>query len=181
MTGRPAYPVLAVLLLVAAAVECARPEADASRAPTPSSVDSALTVLGRRVPPALLNRYVAGKVGFTSRGGEMRCAYVLLGVTGDRVFVNTLCLELVRDGDSLAAGSGRAGPVALRFAFERDSVRIVSHEVPADGNRHAASIRRIFPPEVAERIFARAGERGWRLEYYLRGEAAARHGLRPAS
>jgi hypothetical protein len=98
------------------------------RAAAPSlAVDSAFTVAGRSVPPLLLNRYVAEHEGFTSRGGEMRCAYVPLGQEGERLFINTLCLELVRDGDTLAPGSGRGGPVALRVVPAGDSVRVVSH------------------------------------------------------
>jgi hypothetical protein len=147
-----------------------------------SSIDSAFTVAGRRVPAALLNEYVARRLGFTSRGGEMRCAYAPLGAEGDRVFVSTACLEFVRDGDSLAVSSGRGGPVALRIAARGDSVWVVSHEVPADGGGHAASIRRIFPPDVVRRIFAPTpvhNARASQLGYYLRGEAAARLGLRP--
>jgi hypothetical protein len=147
-----------------------------------ASIDSVLTIAGRRVPPALLNRYVAEQEGFTSRGGRMRCAYVPLAVADDRVFLNTLCLELVHDGDSLTVGSGRGSAIALRIGVQGDSVRVISHETPGDGNRHMPDIRRIFPPDVVERILepvhannARVGM----LEAYLRGDAAVRLGLRP--
>jgi hypothetical protein len=71
--------------------------------------------------------------------------------------------------------------VALRLAADGDSVRVVAHEVPADGGGHAASIRRIFPAEVAARILAAATDPGPRpgaLEAHLRAEAAARLGAR---
>jgi hypothetical protein len=170
----------AVLLHTAVSGACRDRE---GRAPAPSpAVDSAFTVAGRRVPPPLLNRYVAEHEGFTSRGGEMRCAYVPLGQEGDRLFINTLCLELVRDGDTLASGSGRGGPVALRVAPAGDSVRVVEHEVPADGGEHAASVRRIFPAAVVDRIFAPTAVHNARadtLETHLRAAAAARLGVRP--
>ncbi len=176
------HPIIG-LVLAAPIAACTGPRGDdAAQIASPSSVDSTLTVAGRTVSPALINRYVAQRLGFTSRGGQMRCAYTPLGVDGDRLFVSTLCLELFRDGDSLATGSGRGGPVALRVAAEGDSVRVVSHEVPMDGGGHAESIRRIFPPGVVERIFAPTSVHNahvGRLEYYLRGEAAARLGLRP--
>ena len=169
-------PVIRLLLLLAAAA-CA----GGGEAPTASTaVDSAFTVGGRPVPPALLNGYVARHEGFTSRGGAMRCAYTPLGQEDDRLFVYTLCLELVREGDSLAAGSGRGGPVALRVVREGDSVRVASHEVPADGGGQAASIRRIFPGPVAQQIFAPAAfhiARVDTLQAHLRAEAAARAGL----
>ena len=147
-----------------------------------ASIDSVLTVAGRRVPPAILNRYVADNLGFTSRNGEMRCAYVPLGVERDRVFLSTLCLELVDAGDSLATGSGRGGPVALRIALDSNTVRVAAHEVPEDGNRYLPSVRRIFPPAIVDRITEPVPEHNARvgmLEAFLRGEAAARLGLRP--
>lgn len=57
---------------------------------------------------------------------------------------------------------------------------MLSHEVPADGNQHGPSIR--LPAEVVERIVAPIrvhNAQVGRLEYYLRGEAAFRLGLRP--
>ena len=174
------------LVLAGAGVAACRtaPDADSVAAGSAASIDSTFAVGGRLVRPALLNEYVARRLGFTSRGGEMRCAYTPLGTSGDRVFVNMLCLELVRDGDTLAVGSGRGGPVAVRIGSDGDSVRVLSHEAPADGGGHAASIRRIFPPDIAARIFAPAAAHNvlaGRLEYYLRGEAALRLGLRPPS
>ncbi len=176
------YALAGGLLIASAVMACSdRNERDAASNPF-ASIDSVLTVGGRRVPPAVLNRYVADNVGFTSRGGEMRCAYLPLGVEQDRVFVNTLCLELIDAGDSLVTGSGRGGPIALKTVVEDNSVRVASHEVPEDGNRYTPSIRRIFPRAIAEQIVetdrahnARVGM----LEAYLRGEAAARLGLRP--
>jgi hypothetical protein len=184
--GRDVSPVrriahLAFAFAIVPAASCADNETRDDFPPTPLSVDSTLTVVGRRVPPALLNRYVAQQLGFTSQGGEMRCAYLPLGVAEDRVFLNTLCLELVRAGDSLTIGSGRGGPVALRLQVDANSVRVVSHEAPVDGGGHAASIRRIFPPLIADRVFARVPDHNAAtlLQSYLWGEAATRLGLRP--
>jgi hypothetical protein len=160
---------------------------DACRDPDTSrnslaSIDSVLTVNGRRVPPAVLNRYVADNEGFTSRDGEMRCAYVPLGVERDRVFLTTLCLELVDAGDSLVTGSGRGMPIALKIAIDSNTIRVVSHQAPEDGNRYLPSVRRIFPPAIVDRIIEPGPEHNARvlmLEAYLRGDAAARLGLRP--
>lgn len=169
-------------LFVTLAANGCRDDDDHGRGNPLASIDSVLTVSGRRVPPAILNRYVADKLGFTSRNGEMRCAYVPLGVERDRVFLTTLCLELVDAGDSLATGSGRGGPLALRIATDSNAVRVASHEAPEDGNRHLPSIRRIFPPAIVDRITEPAADHNTRvgmLEAFLRGEAAARLGLRP--
>jgi hypothetical protein len=169
-------------LLVALAAGACRDD-DRARFSNPLvSIDSILTVGGRRVPSAVLNRYVADNEGFTSRNGEMRCAYVPLGVDGERVFLQTLCLELVDAGDSLATGSGRGGPIALTVAVDSTLVRVVAHETPEDGNRYRPSVRRIFPSAIADRILEpdeALDARTALLEPYLRGDAAARLGLRP--
>ena len=183
MTGRALTRVLPALLgmfLGALAIDACR-DPDTSRNAL-ASIDSVLTVSGRRVPPAILNRYVADNEGFTSRNGEMRCAYVPLGVERDRVFLTTLCLELVDAGDSLVTGSGRGMPIALKIVIDSNTVRVVSHQAPEDGNRYLPSVRRIFPPAIVDRIIEPGSEHNARvvmLEAYLRGDAAARLGLRP--
>ena len=169
----------ATALLIASAIGACRDGDNATRSNPLASIDSTLTVAGRRVPPAILNRYVADNEGFTSRNGEMRCAYVPLGVEQDRVFLNTLCLEFVDAGDSLVTGAGRGMPLALRIAVDSHTVRVASHEAPEDGDRYLPSLRRIFPPAIVERITAQHNARVGMLEAYLRGDAAARLGLRP--
>jgi hypothetical protein len=164
------------------AVNACRDGSNAVRSNPLASIDSTLTIAGRRVPPAILNRYVADNEGFTSRNGEMRCAYVPLGVEQDRVFLNTLCLEFVDAGDSLVTGAGRGMPLALRITVDSHTVRVASHEAPEDGDRYLPSLRRIFPPAIVERITEQGAEHNARvgmLEAYLRGDAAARLGLRP--
>jgi hypothetical protein len=181
LMAREAFCVVGVGLFVASAAVACNDDGRSTGNPN-ASIDSVLTINGRRIPPAVLNRSVADNVGFTSRNGEMRCAYVPLGVAEDRVFLETLCLELVDTGDSLATGSGRGGPIALRIAVDENAIRVASHEVPQDGNRYGPSVRRIFPPRIADRILdAHQGHKAHvgMLEAYLRGDAAARLGLRP--
>jgi hypothetical protein len=84
----------------------------------------------------------------------MQCAYLPLGQDSTSIYLNSLCLELVPDGDSSATGSGRGGPVALRIGVENDSVRVRSHQVPVDGGGHLASVRRILPAGIVDRIEA---------------------------
>jgi hypothetical protein len=178
MASRQAF--LTALLVASATAACR--DGSKQRSNPLASIDSTLTVGGRRVPPAILNRYVADNEGFTSRNGEMRCAYVPLGVEQDRVFLSTLCLELVDAGDSLATGSARGMPLALRIAVDSNTVRVASHEAPEDGDRYRPSVRRIFPPPIVDRITEQGPEHNARvgmLEAFLRGEAAARLGLRP--
>ena len=123
--------------------------------PAPSTaVDSAFTIDGRQIVPSSLNEYIASHLGFSSRGGAPQCAYLPLGQDSTLLFLNSLCLELIAEGDSVAVGSGRGGPVALHVGVEGDSVRVRSHETPVDGGDYRASVRRIFPARIAERILS---------------------------
>ena len=180
-----------VLLAVALIAACA-PDGSTNRVPA-APIDAPLVVEGVILDPARVNRHLASRIGFTSRGGQMRCAYVPLGSAVPasdslrgrarivRLPLSTLCLELVREGDSLAAGSGRGGPVAVTVIAEGDSLRLTDVDVPPDGGGHAAGIRRIFPPEIADRILVRtAGQHNAEsgaLEAQLREEAATRLGV----
>ena len=189
-------PTRAATLAVAALVASSLVPACASdRAPEWShapATDAPFVVGGRPLEAARLNGHIAKRLGFTSRGGEMRCAYLPLGQMDPapgagqrsrivRLYVSTLCLEFVRDADSLASGSGRGGPAAVTVILEGDSLRLADVEVPPDGGGHAAGVRRIFPPAIAARILDRPigsqnVERGV-LEARLRSEAARRLGL----
>jgi hypothetical protein len=189
-TSRAASGVVA-LIAISLASACA---SDRTPEPSPSPTADAPFVLdGRPLDPARLNAHVAQRIGFTSRGGEMRCAYLPLGQTEPvpdsgrrqarvaRVYLSTLCLELVRDADSLASGSGRGGPVAVTVMLEGDSLGLAEVVVPPDGGGHAAGVRRIFPPAIAARILRPTIESSSpepsALEARLRSEAARRLGV----
>lgn len=140
-------------------------------------VDPPLTVAGVVAPPDSLNGYIATHAGFTSRGGEMRCAYTPLGQREDRVYLWALCLELLREGDHLVRGSGLSAPFALRLRTDGGVARVVALERPRDGDQYATSIRRIFPITTWPRIFDGAASnraRGAALEAALQRAAAAR-------
>ena len=172
-------------------VPACAPDRAPERSPAPDA-DVPFVFGGRPLDAARLNGHIAKRLGFTSRGGEMRCAYLPLGQTDPapdagqqsrivRVYVSTLCLELVRDADSLASGSGRGGPAAVTVILEGDSLQLADVEVPPDGGGHAAGVRRIFPAAIAARILDRPiGRRNAEsgvLEARLRSEAARRLGV----
>src|SRR5829696_398942 len=140
-----------VASLAGALLACAKTDV---ALPVSMAIDSAFTVEGHPIPPAALNRYIAERLGFTSRGGAMQCAYLPLGQDSTLVYVNSLCLELMAQDDSVVTGSGRGGPIALRVGIEGDSVRVRSHQVPIDGGGHLASMRGIFPARIVDRIVA---------------------------
>jgi hypothetical protein len=150
---------------------------------SPDAINTPFTVSGARVEPESLNTYLAAHRGFTSRGGEMRCAYTPLGQHGTRVFVRALCTELVAVDGALVNGSAMNLPAAFEIVVEGSRARVAGVEVPRDGDGYAASIRRIFPAATWPAIFANGirDQAIVRLERQLRLEAAARLGLPPAA
>jgi hypothetical protein len=147
------------------------------------AINKPFSVNGALVEAESLNMYLATHRGFTSKGGEMRCAYRPLGQSGAKVFVWAICTELLAVGGSLISGSGMGLPAAFEIKVDSGRARIVGVEVPQDGNRYAPSIRRIFPATIWPSIFADGGRDPARagLEDHLRREAAARFGLPAAA
>ena len=147
------------------------------------TINKPFTVDGARVEPDSLNGYLAANRGFTSKGGEMRCAYRPLGQSGTKVFVWAVCSELLAVDGRLIDGSGMSLPAAFKIEVDSGRTRIVGVEEPQDGNRYAPSIRRIFPASTWPAIFADRGPEhpAEGLEIYLRRQAAARFGLPAAA
>ena len=150
---------------------------------SPTAINQPFTVNGAIVEPDSLNAYLAAHRGFTSRGGEMRCAYSPLGQQGTRVFVWAVCNELLAVDGRLVEGSGMARAAAFEIEVDSMRAKVVSVEVPEDGNRYAPSIRRIFPQSIWQQIFEATGrdrQRGVALAQHLRAQAEARLRSAPA-
>ena len=169
---------VAIAVLFAALLACVACRRHESRA----AVNQPFTIKGVVVEPDSLNAYLAAHRGFTSRDGEMKCAYYPLGQEGTRVFVQTICIELLAVDGQLVEGSGMALPAAFEIETDGGLARVAGVEIPGDGNRWAPSIRRIFPPSVWQQIFeatARERQRGAALHNHLRAEAAVSLGIPP--
>jgi hypothetical protein len=182
------------LLSLATIVGCG---ADHVRPPESGAVNAPLRVARRPLEAARLSAHLSAELGFTSRGGTMECAYLPLGQgpvhptsnpprsTAAEVFLETLCLEFVRQGDSLVEGSGRGGPVVVTVLAGRNELRLDSVVVPPDGGGYAAGVRRLFPSSIAERILERDPQehnaRVAALAARLRADAATRLGIRTSA
>ena len=79
------------------------------------SINNPFTVSGVRVEPDSLNAYLAAHRGFTSRGGEMRCAYRPLGQERNRVFVWAICSELLAIDGHLVDGAGIRASLVSKY------------------------------------------------------------------
>jgi hypothetical protein len=169
----------ASLFILAALTGCGGAQTNQSA----GAINQSFSVAGVRVEPDSLNAYLAKNRGFTSKGGEMRCAYRPLGQRETKVFVWAICSELLAVNGRLINGSGMGLPAAFEIKVESGRPRIVGVEVPRDGSGYGASIRRIFPSTTWPAIFAdgRREQPGAGLDDYLRREAAARFGLPAAA
>jgi hypothetical protein len=147
------------------------------------TINEPFIVNGARVDPDSLNAYLAVHRGFTSKGGEMRCAYRPLGQSGTRVFVYAVCSELLAVDGRLISGSGMSLPAAFEMDVDSGHPHIVGVEVPQDGSGYGPSIRRIFPASTWPAIFAdrTRGHPAAGLEGYLRREAVTRFALPAAA
>src|SRR6266550_3829017 len=121
MQTRPHYALLFAGSL--AFIGCRRSE-------NPIAINQPFTVDGVLVEPDSLNAYLAAHQGFTSRGGEMRCAYSPLGQQGKRVFVWAVCNELLAVDGRLVEGSGMALAAAFNIEVDRNRARVVGVDVP---------------------------------------------------
>ena len=167
-------------IALAALVACSERQENQSA----SAMNQQFIVNGVSIEPDSLNAYLIAHRGFTSRGGEMRCAYAPLGQQGTRVFVWAVCGEHLAVDGQLFDGSGMSLPAAFEMEIEGTRARVRGVEVPEMGNRYAPSIRRIFPESIWPQIFGaneRYRQRGVALGNHLRMEAAARLGLPPAA
>jgi hypothetical protein len=147
------------------------------------TINKPFIVNGVRVEPDSLNAYLAAHRGFTSKGGEMRCAYRPLAQRGAKVFVWAVCTELLAVNGRLIDGSGMSLPAAFEIQVDSGRTRVLGVEVPEDGDRYGTSIRRIFPADTWPAIFANGGRNqpAAGIGDYLRREAAGRFGLPAAA
>ncbi len=89
---------------------------------------------------------------FTSRDGKVFCSDETLMVTEEKVFVWALCEEFVLADGNLETGSAFSMPFAVHFVKDESGFRVGRIEPPEDGGNYAASVRRLFPKELHDRI-----------------------------
>lgn len=102
------------------------------------------------VPATTIDTYLRQHVGFSSTGGQVRCSHLLLGADSARavLYVWAYCREFSSTDPDAHVGSGLAWPLVLHLDRSSGATRIVSHEVPRDGNLSRADRERLFPAEV---------------------------------
>ena len=115
-----------------------------------------------------IQRYLEASIESPNSGGKMFCAYELLGKdTSQRtqyIYVWASCMEYSVKNGKLSQGVGISVPISL-MAEETPSGSIMKgHRKPVDGEGYGASIRKIFPPQYHNAIFAQGKEYNRRAE-----------------
>jgi hypothetical protein len=83
---------------------------------------------------------------FVPSQGAVLCEWELLGRSGQEIFVWAFCQA------SGSIPTGMSAPAVIHLGSDGTVQNV---EVPGDGSLYASDVRRLFPPYVREKIFAR--------------------------
>jgi hypothetical protein len=144
---------------------------------SPASPNVDQTIRGQ-TQDEVINSFLKRKIGVTSSGGEVFCAYDILGkriLTVDAFregfreareieedYLWVLCQEFYvsRDNDfkrpQLKPGTMSSLPADLSIKIyprENNLFELTDYKLPGDGSEYPKSIREIFPKEYQEKIF----------------------------
>lgn len=115
--------------------------------------------------------YLEENIGNSGFGGEVFCAYEILGEEKLGILVNeylwVMCQEFYLKEGNLKEGTGSSLPVAFVLQEEGDSYKVIDCKIPQSGAEYGQDIREIFPEEYHAKIFPQPPDY---LEYNQRAE-----------
>ena len=123
--------------------------------PDSEAINPRIAVGRDTLTPEMIEAALVSRLGATSRGGRVFCAYTPLGQEATRIAVWALCQEFIASGDSVETGTGSSAPALLvidTLGSGVGSARIVEVRVPRDGSDSSRDIKSIFSDEVVRRI-----------------------------
>jgi hypothetical protein len=152
----------------------------------PEAINPRIGVGSDTLAPETIDSALAARLGGTSRGGRVFCAYTPLGQEANRIAVWALCQEFVASGDSVETGTGSSAPALLVVDASGGGAagaRIAEVRVPRDGNFWSRDVESIFPNEVVRRIQVPTAAHNRRAQLLLtqNREAARAHYARTRS
>jgi len=158
------------ILLIASLAACASP----APGPAGGSTDATAAFM-----PSV-NNYLVKNLGLTAFGGQVFCAYDVLGTAVPSrktdVYIWALCAEYFLHDKTLTMGTASSLPVALHLQESGGVYQVTGMEVPLDGMGYGASLVRIFPAEAIQKMCREDAdcynERAKRLEDATREQAA---------
>jgi hypothetical protein len=138
------------------------------------------------LPTETILGYLARKVGLSSFGGKVFCAYEILdsdqSASNPAIYLWALCEEYYMVGETINKGTGISVPVALYLNKAGDVVEISSHRLPGNGNRYGRDIQAIFPANTWDSIFGKDGKtynhRAQTLESEVKENAVNYYGIK---
>ena len=130
---------LVLVTCAALAAPACRTRDDTDR---PEAVSQRIVVGADTVAPEVIVSALAARLGATSRGGRVFCAYTPLGQEANRVVAWTLCQEFVASGDSVATETGFSGPALLVMDTEGGAGDL-RRRLPA-----SPGVKSLLPPGV---------------------------------
>jgi len=104
-----------------------------------------------------IQNYLVEKIGVTSSGGKVFCAYEPLAdmdEKGNRIYlyVWVLCQEYYLNQQGLEKGTGSSLPVAITMERKGDSYTIVEHKIPGEVALAPEKVQAYFPPTAWPKI-----------------------------
>jgi hypothetical protein len=155
---------------------------EATDPPGSEAINPRITLGADTLTPEVIESALVSRLGGTSRGGRVFCAYTPLGQEANRVAVWALCQEYVASGDSVETGTGSSAPALLVIdtlgigaggvggvggAGSVSTARVAEVRVPRDGNLWSQDIESIFSGDVVRRIHAPTAAHNRRADLLL--------------
>jgi len=96
--------------------------------------------------------YLKNNVAKQSARGDVFCSSSYLGADSSNVYILFYCQEFFKSHDNWEAGTGEAGPIAIKYERNETGIHLTGHQKPRDGNLYAKDIEAIFPQWAQSKI-----------------------------
>ncbi len=100
----------------------------------------------------VIKDYLAKNIISPNSGGEVFSAYSLLGRNEEQLFIWAYTQEFYKESGDIIQGTGRSGPLVLLVDDSGEILLITGHKEPRDGSYYAEDLKKLFPPEIQNKI-----------------------------
>ena len=131
----------------------------------PSSNDLALSP-GHN--DSITNYLLKSNLANANFGGKVFISYEELSskkaVANQTHYIWALIQEYYKEGGLIKEGTGTSLPLVIHLEKIGEQFKVLGHEIPRDGSRYHADIKRLFPVEVQHKIVTTTDEHNQRIE-----------------
>jgi len=96
--------------------------------------------------------YLKNNVAKQNIKGDVFCSTNYLGADSNNVYLLFYCQEFYKSNDIWEAGTGEAGPIAIKYEKNEKGIYFTGYQKPRDGNLYAKDIEVIFPHWAQSKI-----------------------------